>query len=210
MKSLSGGPFLCLGLVRGRVALRGKIFSSAAEKKFSRRKPPSSLSFPHTFFRFCCVILVYTPVYIKPPHEDANFHTGFISNNFKKMSTTTANPPASAAATKGTRWILCFYSHRNNLRVLSVHFYAAKLFFSFSATERRERCGGENERFDRKWTMRIERRTFVTGSGRNRGRKGRSWDGFRERRRFFFLNCGFGQLTGLLPGKEKNLLHLCE
>ena len=29
---------------------------------------------------------------------------------------------------------------------------------------------------------------------------------------FFFLNCGFGQLTGLLPGKEKNLLHLhlCE
>ena len=110
MKSLSGGPFLCLGLVRGRVALRGKIFSSAAEKKFSRRKPPSSLSFPHTFFRFCCVILVYTPVYIKPPHEDANFHTGFISNNFKKMSTTTANPPASAAATKGTRDEFCVFT----------------------------------------------------------------------------------------------------
>ena len=109
----------CLGLVRGRVALRGKIFSSAAEKKFSRRKPPSSLSFPHTFFRFCCVILVYTPVYIKPPHEDANFHTGFISNNFKKMSTTTANPPASAAATKGTRDEFCVFTRIEIIFALS-------------------------------------------------------------------------------------------
>lgn len=85
---------------------RKDFFTSRASrrrKKIFSRKPPSSLSFPHTFFRFCCVILVYTPVYKKPPHEDANFHTGFISNNFKKMSTTTANPPASAAATKGTR-----------------------------------------------------------------------------------------------------------
>lgn len=87
---------------------------AAAEKKFSRGNHlffslvvSSSHLLPFLLRR----ILVYTPVYIiKPPHEDANFHTGFISNNFKKMSTTTANPPASAAATKGTRDEFCVFT----------------------------------------------------------------------------------------------------
>jgi len=99
---------------------RGKIFSPcsqkcqrAAEKKFSRGNHPFfSLVFSSHLLPFLLRrILVYTPVYIiKPPHEDANFHTGFISNNFKKMSTTTANPPASAAATKGTRDEFCVFT----------------------------------------------------------------------------------------------------
>ena len=153
---------MALLLKSGLNQKRGKIFSPCSQKC---QPPPKKNFLEETFTFFSLVfsshllpfllrrILVYTPVYIiKPPHEDANFHTGFISNNFKKMSTTTANPPASAAATKGTRDEFCVFTltHRNNLRVLSVHFYAAKLFFSFSATERRERCGDENERFDRK------------------------------------------------------------
>ena len=71
---------------------------------FSTLQRQVSLSLSSHFFPFLLRnFSIHTPVYIKPPHEDANFHTGFISNNFKKMSTTTANPPASAAATKGTR-----------------------------------------------------------------------------------------------------------
>ena len=79
---------------------------AAAEKKFSRgNHPPLRLSrFLTPFLPFLLRnFSIHTRIYIKPPHEDANFHTGFISNNFIKMSTTTANPPASAAATKGTR-----------------------------------------------------------------------------------------------------------
>lgn len=99
---------------------RGKIFSPAAKNASA---PPKKNFLEETFTFFSLVssahllpfllrrILVYTPVYIiKPPHEDANFHTGFISNNFKKMSTTTANPPASAAATKGTRDEFCVFT----------------------------------------------------------------------------------------------------
>ena len=90
-----------------------KNASAPPKKNFLEETTPSSLSFsPHTLLPFLLRrILVYTPVYIiKPPHEDANFHTGFISNNFKKMSTTTANPPASAAATKGTRDEFCVFT----------------------------------------------------------------------------------------------------
>ena len=82
------------------------------KKNFLEETTPSSLVFSSHLLPFLLRrILVYTPVYIiKPPHEDANFHTGFISNNFKKMSTTTANPPASAAATKGTRDEFCVFT----------------------------------------------------------------------------------------------------
>jgi hypothetical protein len=88
--------------------------ASRRRKKLFSRKPPlllSLVSSSHLLPFLLRRILVYTPVYIiKPPHEDANFHTGFISNNFKKMSTTTANPPASAAATKGTRDEFCVFT----------------------------------------------------------------------------------------------------
>ena len=88
--------------------------ASRRRKKLFSRKPPlllSLVSSSHLLPFLLLRILVYTPVYIiKPPHEDANFHTGFISNNFKKMSTTTANPPASAAATKGTRDEFCVFT----------------------------------------------------------------------------------------------------
>jgi hypothetical protein len=90
-----------------------KNASRRRKKLFSRKPPPFfSLVFSSHLLPFLLRrILVYTPVYIiKPPHEDANFHTGFISNNFKKMSTTTANPPASAAATKGTRDEFCVFT----------------------------------------------------------------------------------------------------
>jgi hypothetical protein len=90
-----------------------KNASRRRKKLFSRKPPPffSLVSSSHLLPFLLRRILVYTPVYIiKPPHEDANFHTGFISNNFKKMSTTTANPPASAAATKGTRDEFCVFT----------------------------------------------------------------------------------------------------
>ena len=134
-----------------------KNASRRRKKLFSRKPPPFfSLVFSSHLLPFLLRrILVYTPVYIiKPPHEDANFHTGFISNNFKKMSTTTANPPASAAATKGTRDEFCVFTRIVEIifgrRSLGAFLRRKIVFLLLSATERRERCGGENERFDRK------------------------------------------------------------
>ena len=102
------------GLTIGKIFSPAKNASRRRKKLFSRGKPPlllSLVSSSHLLPFLLRRILVYTPVYvIKPPHEDANFHTGFISNNFIKMSTTTANPPASAAATKGTRDEFCVFT----------------------------------------------------------------------------------------------------
>ena len=113
---LTSGPLL---LKSGEPKERKDFFTSS--QKCQRAAEKNFLEETFTFFSLVFSahllpfllrrILVYTPVYIiKPPHEDANFHTGFISNNFKKMSTTTANPPASAAATKGTRDEFCVFT----------------------------------------------------------------------------------------------------